>query len=113
VLILCKPYEPGMPVLNKKQIQEEISKINGWEYDNNKNHIYRKYEFSGYLKNIAFINAIAWFAHKQQHHPDINITYNSATVAYQTHEAKGITQNDLICATQINELYTENTSRQI
>lgn len=57
---------------------------NGWTIVNNT--LQKKFEFKGYLKTIGFVNAIAWEANRQSHHPDLHVTFNSCTVTLTTHD---------------------------
>ena len=62
------------------------------------------YRFTDYYRTIAFVNAIAWIANQQDHHPDLDVRYNRCGVAFSTHDAGGITLNDLICAARVDAL---------
>jgi 4a-hydroxytetrahydrobiopterin dehydratase len=53
---------------------------------------------------MAFVNAVAYIAHRQDHHPDLSVHYNRVVVAYSTHDAGGVTLNDCICAAKIEAL---------
>ena len=53
---------------------------------------------------MAFVNASAWVSHREDHHPDMSVHYNKCVVAYSTHDAGGITLNDVICAAKLDAL---------
>jgi 4a-hydroxytetrahydrobiopterin dehydratase len=53
---------------------------------------------------MAFVNAIAFLAHKSDHHPDLEVGYNKCRVRFSTHSAGGITEKDLTSAAQIGRL---------
>jgi 4a-hydroxytetrahydrobiopterin dehydratase len=53
---------------------------------------------------MAFVNAVAWIAHRADHHPDLSVHYNRVVVSYSTHDAGGVTGNDLICAARVEAL---------
>ena len=53
---------------------------------------------------MAFVNAVAWVAHRADHHPDLSVHYNRVVVSWSTHDAGGITQNDLVCAARVEAL---------
>lgn len=75
--------------------------------------IYRTFEFKNYYQTIAFVNAVAWIAHHEDHHPCLEIRYNSCTVRYWTHAINALSENDFICASKVNNLFSEmnrNTS---
>ena len=102
----CDMCHPGMPVYSEQEVLEKL-KINlfsGWQYDNKKNLICKTFNFKGYWKTIAFVNAIAWVAQKEGHHPGLEVSYNKVVVKYSTHEAGGVTRNDFICAEQVEAL---------
>ena len=67
--------------------------------------LYRTFSFANYYETMAFVNAIAWLAHKQDHHPELKVTFNRVSVAFDTHSAKGISQNDFICAARADAVY--------
>jgi 4a-hydroxytetrahydrobiopterin dehydratase len=53
---------------------------------------------------MAFVNAQAWIAHAEDHHPDAAFGYNHCTLRFCTHSAGGVTLNDLICAAKVDAL---------
>jgi 4a-hydroxytetrahydrobiopterin dehydratase len=53
---------------------------------------------------MAFVNALAWIAHREDHHPDLSVHYNRAVVNFSTHDAGGLTLNDFICAAKTEAL---------
>ena len=64
----------------------------------------KTYRFANYHETVAFVNAIAWIAHRADHHPDLSVHYNRCVVSWSTHDAGGITQNDLTCAARVERL---------
>ncbi len=66
--------------------------------------IERTFVFSGYPRTIAFVNAIAWIAEKEGHHPDLTVSYSKVGVLYSTHSIGGLSENDFICAVKIDHL---------
>ena len=65
----------------------------------------RTYSFENYYRTMAFVNAMAWIAHQQDHHPELTVAYDKVTVAFDTHSAKGISLNDFICAARADAVY--------
>ena len=53
---------------------------------------------------MAFVNALAWIANQENHHPDFKVGYNYCHVLFTTHAADGLTENDFICAAKVNQL---------
>ena len=53
---------------------------------------------------MAFVNALAWIAHVEDHHPDLAVSYSRCTVRFNTHSVGGISINDFICAAKVDAL---------
>lgn len=69
----------------------------------------RSYDFKNYYQTLAFVNALAWMTHTQDHHPELIITYKTCAVRYDTHSvnqgAGGLSENDFICAAKADAIY--------
>jgi 4a-hydroxytetrahydrobiopterin dehydratase len=92
-----------MMPLSQAQIDQLMQQLQDWQrYD----HLISKtYNFKNYYQTIAFVNAIAWMAHQEDHHPVLTVTYNSCQVEYTTHAIHGLSENDFICAAKVDTLY--------
>jgi len=64
----------------------------------------KTYRFASYHETIAFVNAIAWIAHRADHHPDLSVHFDRCIVSWSTHDAGGVTGNDLSCAARVERL---------
>jgi 4a-hydroxytetrahydrobiopterin dehydratase len=62
------------------------------------------FQFKNYYETMAFVNAVAWVAHREDHHPDLEVGYNKCTVRYSTHSVGGLSENDFICAAKVDSL---------
>ncbi len=60
--------------------------------------IEKAYAFADYHRTLAFVNALAWIAHREDHHPDLSVHYARCVVRWSTHDAGGVTARDLHCA---------------
>ncbi len=67
--------------------------------------IEKTFSFANYHETLAFVNALAWIAHHEDHHPDLEVHYNRCVVAFSTHSAGGVTLNDVICAAKAERLF--------
>ena len=85
-------------------MNEKLSELNGWNFNTELNVLEKEFQFKSYLKNIAFVNAIAWIANKDNHHPDLIIKYNSCKVILTTHDQGGVSQKDFDLAKKIDLL---------
>ena len=100
----CKPCKGGVDPMGRDQARILIDQVAGWELTNDGNSINRRFEFGNFHQTMAFVNALAWVAHQEDHHPDFSTGYNFCDVTYTTHAVKGLSENDFICAARINAL---------
>jgi 4a-hydroxytetrahydrobiopterin dehydratase len=100
----CKPCEGGVKPMSREQAETLLSQVPGWELGADGKTISRRLEFKGFYKTIAFINAMAWIANQEDHHPDFSAGYNYCAVSFTTHAIDGLSENDFICAAKINHL---------
>ncbi|MBL8512254.1 MAG: 4a-hydroxytetrahydrobiopterin dehydratase [Betaproteobacteria bacterium] len=89
--------------LSNTDIAHHLSTLEGWRREGDE--IRKTYSFKNYHDTLAFVNASAWVSHREDHHPDMSVHYNRCVVAYSTHDAGGITLNDLICAAKLDALF--------
>ena len=92
----------GAPRLGQDEIQAHLTTLAEWSFADNR--IERTFRFANYYETIAFVNAIAWVAHREDHHPDLAVGYNRCSVVYTTHDAGGVTINDCICAAKVERI---------
>lgn len=79
-----------------------LAALHGWTRANDA--ITRRFPFDDFHHTMAFVNALAWVAHRQDHHPDLDVGYDHCTVTWSTHSAGGLTRNDFICAARTEAL---------
>lgn len=102
----CKPCEGGVKPLARDEAEKFISQLKGWEMSDEADAIYQTFRFKNYYQTMAFVNAVAWIAHQEDHHPDMEIGYSRCMVYYSTHAIGGLSENDFICAAKIDALLT-------
>lgn len=66
--------------------------------------IEKTFAFKGWLETVAFVDALAWMCHVEDHHPDLHVAFGRCTVRFSTHSAGGISKNDFICAAKADAL---------
>ena len=64
----------------------------------------KAFRFDDYHRTMAFVNAVARIAHREDHHPDLEVGYSTCVVRYSTHSIGGLSHNDFICAAKIDRL---------
>jgi 4a-hydroxytetrahydrobiopterin dehydratase len=77
-----------------------------WSVNAESGRISRTLHFPDYHQTMAFVNAAAWIAHQQDHHPDMEVHFNRCVVHFSTHAVGGLSRNDFICAARIDALFT-------
>lgn len=102
--IKCVGCEGGVPTLTSDEVKQYLSEVNGWKVSNDGKRITQRFEFKGFNKTMGFVNAIAWIANQEGHHPDMEVGFNYCTVHFTTHAVDGLTKNDFICAAKIDQL---------
>ena len=100
----CIPCEGGRSPLEKAKVEELLQQVPDWTYDPALNIITRVFHFKNFYQTMAFVNAVAWIAHQENHHPDLQVSYDSCLVQFTTHAVSGLTKNDFICAAKIDAL---------
>lgn len=95
----CRPCEGGMTPLAQAAIDILLPTLEGWVQT--AGEISKSYRFKNYYETMAFVNATAWISHRENHHPDLEVSYNQCRVRYTTHAIGGLSENDFICAAKI------------
>jgi len=99
----CKPCEGGVPALTQDEAKNLLKQLDNWELQDNV--IGKTFEFKNYYQVMAFVNAVAWMTHREDHHPDMTVGYNKCRVEYSTHAIGGLSENDFICASKVDALF--------
>jgi len=92
----------GAPRLSAAEVTRHLKALPAWEYADNR--LTKTFRFANYYETMAFVNAVAYVAHREDHHPDLSVHYNRVVVSYSTHDAGGVTLNDCICAAKVEAL---------
>ena len=64
----------------------------------------REFIFKDFHQTMAFVNGVALVAHQQDHHPDMQVSYNRCEVKFSTHSIGGLSENDFICAAKVDRV---------
>ena len=101
----CIPCQAGTPPLDGEQAGRLLGQLNAdWSIAGDGKAISRTFRFKNYYQTLAFVNALAWIAHGEDHHPDLEVGYNRCLVRYSTHAVGGLSENDFICAARVDAL---------
>jgi 4a-hydroxytetrahydrobiopterin dehydratase len=89
--------------LDENEIKKSLESIDGWSVDEDK--LFREFTFPRFIEAFGFMASVATVAEKQDHHPEWFNVYNRVEIRLTTHEAGGITENDIGLARSINQIY--------
>jgi 4a-hydroxytetrahydrobiopterin dehydratase len=98
----CKPCEGGVKPFTADEAKKLLKDLKGWALESGK--LTKTYPFQNYYETMAFVNALAWISHREDHHPDLLVSYNKCRVEYWTHAINGLSENDFICAAKADNL---------
>ncbi|WP_082569038.1 4a-hydroxytetrahydrobiopterin dehydratase [Rhizobacter sp. Root1221] len=88
--------------MSDTQVHDHLAQLSSWKTTGGA--IEKAFTFKNFHETMAFVNALAWIAHTEDHHPDLQVGYNRCTVHYSTHSVGGLSVNDFICAAKADAL---------
>jgi len=97
----CKPSVAKLSAPDTAKFAEQVA---GWQIE--ADMLVKVFPFKNYYETMAFVNMVAWIAHREDHHPDMTVGYNKCRVAFSTHSVGGLSENDFICAAKIESALT-------
>jgi 4a-hydroxytetrahydrobiopterin dehydratase len=99
-----KELPKGTPALTASEVTRLLAEVPGWELAGDQKKIARAYQFANFHETMEFVNALAFVVHREDHHPDLEVSYNRCRVVFWTHTVGGLSDNDFICAARVNAL---------
>lgn len=96
----CRP--PTGRALQGDELAPLMAEVPGWALVDGA--IEKRFVFSDYARMLSFVNAVAWLAQREDHHPDIHIGWGRCTVRWRTHAVGGLSINDFVCAAKVDAL---------
>ena len=94
--------------MSAELIAQHLPQVPGWALVDGA--IQKRFDFADYHRTMAFVNALAYIAHVEDHHPDLAVSYNRCTVRFNTHSVGGMSINDFICAAKVDALVSQPLS---
>ena len=88
--------------LSVPEIKQSLKSLPGWRIKSKE--LVHEFKFKDYYETMAFVNAIAYVSHQANHHPDLEVGYNTCVVRYSSHSVGGLTENDFFCAGKVDAL---------
>jgi 4a-hydroxytetrahydrobiopterin dehydratase len=100
----CRALEGGQ-AMKPDAVRAQLAELPDWQTDGKR--IHRAFRFANYWETMAFVNAIAWVSHREDHHPELVVGYDRLEVRFDTHSVGGISLNDFVCAAKCDALYAD------
>ena len=107
---MSHPIHTNRKALSATEIVTQLSKLNGeqalgWRLIDSA--LEKTYAFKNYHETIGFVNALAFIANAEDHHPDLAVSYSKCTVRFNTHDVNGISVSDFFCASKADALLSQ------
>lgn len=100
----CQPRKGKDAGLSPDAVASYLTRMPGWKLEQGGAGIRKEFRFIDYFHTMGFVNAAASIAHREDHHPDLEVAYNRCVVRYSTHDVGGLSLNDMICAAKLEDL---------
>ena len=104
---MINPIHQNRRALSATEIVTQLSKLTGeqalgWRLIDGS--LEKTYSFKNYSEPLAFVNALAFIANAEDHHPDLAVSYGKCTVRFNTHDVDGVSVSDFFCASKVDAL---------
>jgi 4a-hydroxytetrahydrobiopterin dehydratase len=100
----CVSCRGGLPRLDEAALCAGLTELAGWSLAEEATRLQRTFRFKDFLGSMRFVNAMAAVAEREGHHPDFAVHWNKVDVTIWTHDAGGLTENDLVLAALVGAL---------
>ena len=100
----CTPLKGAEHGLSVTEVQDSLAALPGWALSDDGKTISKDFAFKNFYRTMAFVNAIAWIANREDHHPDLGVHYDRCVVRFSTHDVGGLSENDFILAAKTETL---------
>src|SRR4249919_1584796 len=100
----CIPRKGSEHKLTEARVRELMPQVPGWDLAEDGHALVKTYKFADYYRTMAFVNALAFIANREDHHPDLGVHYNRCVVRFSTHDVGGLSENDFILAAKTEAL---------
>ena len=100
----CRPLRGAEHRLDEAALRARLALLPDWALIEDGAAIHRRFAFPDYYRTMAFVNALAHVAHREDHHPDLGVHYGHVDVRYSTHDVGGLSENDFLCAAKADAL---------
>lgn len=104
---MSHPIHQNRRALSATEVVTQLSKLNGeralgWRLIDGA--LEKTFTFKNYHETMGFVNAVAFIANAENHHPDLAVSYSKCTIRFNTHDVNGISVSDFFCASKVDAL---------
>ena len=96
------PAQATLVPMSADVIDSQLAQVSGWQFSDGA--IEKTFSFKNFHETMAFVNALAWISHVEDHHPDLAVSFSRCVVRFSTHSVGGVSINDFICAAKADAL---------
>jgi len=101
------PIHQNRRAFGATEIVTQLSKLNGeqvlgWRLVDDA--LEKTFVFKNYYETMGFVNAVAFIAHAENHHPELGVSYGKCIVRFNTHDVNGLSASDFFCAARVDGL---------
>jgi len=111
--LLTQSCQPQVNALDDSAVQHYLALVPGWVLEQAR--LSKTFPFQDFHETLAFVSAIAYVIHAEDHHPELTVTYNRCVVRFGTHSVNqgrgGLSVNDFICAAKVDAIFHQTFSR--
>ena len=100
----CQSCNKNTPKLTIKEMDNLLNQVKNWTINDNKEMIFKKFNFKNFNEALIFTNKVANIAEEEGHQPDISLGWGYCLIMIHTHAIKGLSENDFILASKIDLL---------
>lgn len=93
------------PPMSESAVAAQLAALPDWRHADGA--LVRTFRFGNYYETLAFVNALAYVIHREDHHPDLAVSYDRCEVRFNTHSVGGISENDFICAAKADAVHAQ------
>lgn len=104
---MSNPIHLNRRALSATEIVTQLTKLNGeqalgWRLMDGA--LEKTFKFKNFYETMGFVNAVAFIANAEDHHPDLSLSFSKCTVRFNTHDVDGISVSDFFCASKVDAL---------
>jgi 4a-hydroxytetrahydrobiopterin dehydratase len=99
---LQQQCQQNVVAMSEHAVRDHLAQMSGWRSAGGA--IEKTFAFKGWLETVAFVDALAWMCHVEDHHPELLVQFDRCRVRFSTHSVSGISANDFICAAKADAL---------